>query len=73
MALGKENLLSSYLIRVLYKWGAEVLFTQATSDPQLAWICLELRGSVLMGISAVAGESSTTGGCQGVPQSGQCG
>lgn len=48
----------------LYKWGAKVLFTYATSDRQLSWIYLKLRESVLVGISAVAWESSTTGASQ---------
>lgn len=67
MALGKENLLSSYLVHVLYKWGAKVLFTQTTPNPQLPWICSELRGSVLMGVSAAAEKAAPLVGVRGPP------
>lgn len=56
----------------LYKRGAKVLFTYATTDLQLSWIYLKLRGSVPIGILAVAWESSTTGASQGPSVTTEC-
>lgn len=60
-----EGKVTLIVYHTLQKWGAKALFTSTTSDLQLSWISLKLRGRLLIGISAATRESNTSGVSQG--------